>query len=130
MKNKSNTISFKLIFSFFISILLSCLCIFFLGIFFLGILSLVASSNKTIANFFYEHIASFIILFFTLFIALINIFFLIITREESNYIENVIDTMEQVSIDNLDIDITVKGEDELGRIASSINFTSHRLRHW
>jgi len=89
----------------------------------------VASSNKTIANFFYEHIASFIVLFFTLFIALIIIFFLIITKEERYYIEDITDSIEQVSIDNLDIDITVKGENELGRIASSINFISHRLRH-
>ncbi|GAA0764897.1 hypothetical protein GCM10008908_00660 [Clostridium subterminale] len=129
MKNKFNTISFKLIFSFFISILLSCLSIFFLGIFFLAILSLVVSSNKTIANFFYEHIISFIVLFFTLFIALIIIFFLIIIREKKYYIEDITDTIEHVSKNNLDIDITVKGKDKLGRIASSINFMSHRLRH-
>ncbi|WP_346928900.1 hypothetical protein [Clostridium sp.] len=129
MKDKFNKINFKRILSFFISVLLSCLSILFLGIFFLAILSLVASSNKTIANFFYEHIASFIVLFFTLFIALIIIFFLIITKEERYYIEDITDSIEQVSIDNLDIDITVKGENELGRIASSINFISHRLRH-
>lgn len=79
LKNKFNTTSFKLILSFFISILLSCLCIFFLGILFL-----VVSSNKTFANFFYENIITFIILFFTLFIALIIIFFLIITREKGH----------------------------------------------
>lgn len=106
MKNKFNTTSFKPILSFFISILLSCLCIFFLGILFLGISFLVASSNKTFANFFYENIITFIILLFTLFIALIIIFFLIITREKGHYVEDITDTIEHVLKDNLDIDIT------------------------
>lgn len=100
LKNKFNTTSFKPILSFFISILLSCLCIFFLGISFL-----VASSNKTFANFFYENIITFIILLFTLFIALIIIFFLIITREKGHYVEDITDTIEHVLKDNLDIDI-------------------------
>ncbi len=123
MKAKNTTIRAKLVWALLAGAGMAGACMLILCV-----IMLIASLSRPFAVFFNQHVFSFILLFLFIFSWLTIAFFLILVRKNVLYLEEITRTLDQISDGSLDIHISVKTHDELGKMAETVNSMAARLK--
>lgn len=89
-----------------------------------------ASSNKPFAVFFLKHVLIFGVFLFSVLIGILILLFLLMTNRRMKYFEEIHKTLEGISGGNLDVNMSVKGSDELAELALAVNNMSFRLKSY
>jgi signal transduction histidine kinase len=123
LKPKIITIRYKLIGAFFASAAMAGLCMLILCV-----IMIIASVSKPFAIFFFKHFLAFCLVFLAIFTILMIGFFLLLIRKKVQYLEEIIETIEVVSKGNLGINIPIRGCDEFGELAATVNSMAYQLK--
>ncbi len=121
---KINSVKLELVLALFISATLTGIIILFLCY-----LLILGSANHDFAVFFFKHLFAFVFSFLILSVVLIITFFLLIIKKNVEYLEAITDNLRKISKGNLDINIPVKSQDELGIMAQTVNEMAVQLKN-
>ncbi len=96
--------------------------------FILLIVTLIASYNHEIAVFISRHMVTVFIISVLLFITLMITFFMILTRNSIKYLDEINHNLHKIASGNLEINIPVRRNDDLGELAKTVNSMSEQLK--
>ena len=123
MRIKNAKIRTKLVLAVFGGAGLAGLCMIALAIVFI-----IASENYEVAMFFNKHILAFVLLFFVIFVMLMMFFYVMLIKNKIRYLEEITSKLEIISHGNFEIDLPLKGSDELGAMAETVNLMASKLK--
>lgn len=123
MKGKPTTIRKELTWSLIKGAGLASVCMLFMCM-----LMIIASLSRPFALFFNRHVFLFIILFLILFSVLTITFFIMLIRNRIEYLEAITKTLDTISGGDLEVDIPVISNDELGKMAHTVNTMAYKLK--
>ncbi|MCX7711002.1 MAG: HAMP domain-containing protein, partial [Clostridia bacterium] len=123
MKTEGKTIRVKLILSIFASVGMAGISMLFLCF-----LMIVGSLSRQFTLFFASHVVEFTLSFLLIFLVLTIAFFLWLIRNNILYLEEIIKTLGVISKGDLDINIPIRTNDELGVMAETVNHMAYRLK--
>ncbi|NMM63731.1 HAMP domain-containing histidine kinase [Clostridium sp. P21] len=124
MKSKSLSIRYKFIIIYLVSALISAISTFFL--FFLFLLINYKQYTK-VTVWINNHAITFLSIMILIFIVLMAMFFLSFTKKEMMYLDEITETVQNISENNLESNIPIKTSDEFGNLAETINNMSSKL---
>lgn len=125
MKSRFNTIRYKLILAFFASSMLAGITMLFSFTF---IMLLLYKQYNDIVLFMSKHMIATSIVMLIIYVIVMNSFYLLLTRNGVNYLNEITSSLNQIAQGNLDTKIPVKNTDELGKLAVSVNTMSQQLK--
>lgn len=124
LKGKKTSIRAELILALLASVGIAGGCIFFLCI-----LMLLASFSMEFAIFFNEHVLWFVLLFILIFAGLTLLFFVIFLKKKITYMETITESLVRIAEGNFDVNLPSDTEDELGKMAQTVNDMALRLKN-
>ncbi len=124
MKNKIGSIRYKFVVMYLISAFMAAISTFFL--FFLFLLANYKNYAK-VTTWLNNHMIALLFLLVLIFIISMAMFFIFFTRKEIQYLDEITKTLQDISEDNLEINIPIRTNDEFGDLAMTVNSMSHKL---
>ena len=97
-------------------------------IFFLCILMILASASMDFAVFFNNNILWFVVLFILVFAGLTLLFFVMLVKKKIIYLETITASLESIAEGKFDVNLQISSEDELGKMAQTVNDMAQRLK--